>query len=360
MASSRHIAHSTAPADRGLSTRAYAGLPATVDTEKLSFDVTIATETPVRTYIANPHVTDPQSDKLYIEVDEVLTVAGFDASRTSRMPFLDSHNSYDGIGKILGRVDDVRAAGDAIVGTVVLRSAHAELMRDISEGFYGQVSAGFCVNSYEIIEREGDVPLARATSWTLHECSLVAVGADPNAMIRGARSFPAPTISYRNLQNSQEKSMSDLTALVETAEAAIAAADEAIAAVVEAEDEGAEAAIVERAKAIRARAETEEPAPVEDGERSEDEMTADEAKAEERALASARSVAKNYGLDAFVTDLVTVGARSAEIMKALRGEIAKRGATATTSTKPAPVKQRSSEPITIDTTAIYARRNKRQ
>src|SRR5690606_18489283 len=94
---------------------------------------------------------------------------------------------------------DVRSVGSEVHGTAVLNSRNADLISDINDGHYNQISAGYGVNSYEIEHRDGDVPLAYATSWTLYEASLVAVGADPNASVRSAaRTIPAPTITFRN------------------------------------------------------------------------------------------------------------------------------------------------------------------
>ncbi len=59
-----------------LSKRAHAGLPSTVDKASRSFEIVIATETPVRTWVADPRIVNPEvEDCSYIEGDEVLVAA---------------------------------------------------------------------------------------------------------------------------------------------------------------------------------------------------------------------------------------------------------------------------------------------
>ncbi|WP_152529612.1 hypothetical protein [Aliihoeflea sp. 2WW] len=67
--------------DVTMSTRAIAGAPTFVDAESCSFDIIIATETPVHTWIC-----DPADAEKVIEVDEILVAAGLDMSRSARMP----------------------------------------------------------------------------------------------------------------------------------------------------------------------------------------------------------------------------------------------------------------------------------
>lgn len=195
-----------------LSRRAHDGLSASVDRSTNSVPLVITTEHPVRTWIPNPAVVTmtaaeiEASDISWIEVDEVLLTTGMDYSRTFRMPLLDNHNTHSGIDSILGRVDNIRAEGGKIIGVGVFSDRHSWLVAEIERGFFGQISAGYCVHEYEIIEREHDVPLAIAVRWTLHETSVVPVGADPNATVRGERSFPLPSFRKRAADpNTQEK-----------------------------------------------------------------------------------------------------------------------------------------------------------
>lgn len=326
-----------------LRTRAFARVPASVDVDKKSFGIVISTETPVRTSIRNPDQPKIDAADAYIEVDEVLLASGLDFSRTVGMPLVDCHDTFSGVNTILGKVDDVRSVGTEVHGTAVLNSRNADLIADINDGHYNQISAGYGVNSYEIEHRDGDVPVAYATSWTLYEASLVAVGADPNASVRSAgRSIPTPTFSFRNkpkksatkAKNStrtrkrMEKRTMDETELVELVDAAEAAAeivDEAVAAVEAAIEELGDDApdeIVERARKLRkARAEDEEELLEEERKRGKREDTAEDEKKEEEEIRSARSMAKAYGLTKAVDDLIALNARSSELKSFMRAAV---------------------------------------
>jgi hypothetical protein len=326
-----------------LRTRAFARVPASVDVEHKSFGIVISTETPVRTSIRNPDQPKIDADDAYIEVDEVLLASGLDFSRTVGMPLVDCHDTFSGVNTILGKVDDVRSVGTEVHGTAVLNSRNADLIADIVDGHYNQISAGYGVNSYEIEHRDGDVPVAYATSWTLYEASLVAVGADPNASVRSAgRSIPTPTFSFRNKPISKakpkanstrtkrklEKRKMDETELVELVDAAEAAAeivDEAVAAVEAAIEELGDDApdeIVERARKLRkARAEDDEEPSEEERKRGKRDDTAEDEKKEEEEIRSIRSIAKSYGLTKAVDDLVALGTRSKDLKASIRSAI---------------------------------------
>lgn len=56
------------------------------------------------------------------------------------MPLNDCHDTYSGIAKILGKIDDVRVEGAAVVGRASLARKHAELLPDIIDGY----TTSFC------------------------------------------------------------------------------------------------------------------------------------------------------------------------------------------------------------------------
>ena len=369
-----------------LRTRAFTRVPASVDVDRKSFGIIISTETPVRTSIRNPAQPKADADDAYIEVDEILLASGLDFSRTVGMPLVDCHDTFSGVNTILGKVDDVRSVGSEVHGTAVLNSRNADLISDIHDGHYNQISAGYGVNSYEIEHRDGDVPLAYATSWTLYEASLVAVGADPNASVRSAatRSIPAPTISFRNkpkavkpkanstrkFKRMEKRTMdeSTLEELIVAAEDAVAAVEEAVVAVEDAVAElGDEAPeeLIERARKLRNEDEEQEQRKRkkrsddedEDKERKKRQDEEDEEK-EEQEIRSIRSVAKSYGLGQLVTDLAKMGTRSSKIREAVGNAIAARSATSDFGSKASDIepRKRSAAPV-LDTSAIYARRN---
>ncbi|MFT4163403.1 hypothetical protein [Shinella sp.] len=320
--------------------RSFAGKPTSVDVESRSFDAVITTETPVRRWVPNPRVRNPETeDCSWIEVDEVLVAAGIDLSRARGMPLLDCHDSYSGIDKILGKVDDVRIEAQTIVGRPSLAHRHADLLPDIIDGYLGNISAGYDYDIYddtELQDRPNDVPLLLVNRWLLTETSIVPVGADPNAFIRSAyaANFPPMPPKTRSAIKTQEKRM-DIEALVKAAEDAVASAEEAIGAAEDAIPEE----LVERIRALRAaRAEddtTDDPAVAVDpeekpaeGERAEgddDEPT----EAEKKEVEAVRSIAKAYGLTKLVDDLSGLRAKPVEIRSAVREAVMKRGLSST-------------------------------
>lgn len=355
-----------------LSTRSYERVPTSVDVASRSFEMIIATETPVRTIIKNPLQDNVEADDYFIEVDEVLLASGLDLSRAPGMPLVDTHATYEGLQKLLGKITNIRVEGTQVLGLGTLNSRNADLVGDIADGFYNQISAGFCVNAYELEYRDGDVPLAFATSWTLHEASLVPVGADPNASVRSLGERAAPKISIRNQKskrnqtkiNLESKPMDELDDLITAAEDAVTAAEEAVVAVEDAIAEAGDDAsdeTVERARKLRAK--REELAEDEDdkaaerkrGKREDDELT----KEEEDEIRSIRSIARSYGLQKSVDDLVKLGARAKEVKAAVRSAVMKKGMSTSTSSSDVTPQKRSAAAPVLDTAAIYARRNAR-
>jgi len=364
-----------------LRTRAFARVPASVDVDKKSFGIVISTETPVRTSIRNPDQPKLDAADAYIEVDEILLASGLDFSRTVGMPLVDCHDTFSGVNTILGKVDDVRSVGTEVHGTAVLNSRNADLITDIDDGHYNQISAGYGVNSYEIEHRDGDVPVAYATSWTLYEASLVAVGADPNASVRSAgRTIPTPTFSFRNkpkktaskaknftrTKQKLEKRTMDETELVELVDAAEAAAeivDEAVAAVEAAIEELGDSVpdeIVERARKLRkARAEDEEEPSDEERKRGKRDGDAEDEKKEEEEIRSIRAIAKSYGLTKAVDDLVALGTRSKELKASIRSAIMSKAVGSSGSRSDIEPRPARKEVKLTSARDIYAKLNKR-
>lgn len=350
-------------APRPGSVRAFAGAPTSVDEATRSFDIVITTEHPVRRCLPDPRQPVPIPDDMdasYIEVDEVLVAAGVDLSRAPRMPLIDCHDTYSGIEKILGRIDDVRVEGDAVVGRASLARKHASLLADIADGYFGQISAGYDYDlrrDTELVEREGDVPLLLVKRWLLTEGSLVPVGADPNSFIRSLHgSAPSPTIRSAESTKHQETKIMDIEEIVAAAEAAVAAAEEAIGAA----EDAVPADLVERIRALRgARAEDDTIAATEeantDGARAEGE---DKPVADDAEVEAVRSIAKGYGLEKVVTDMRALGARAADIKSAVAKTIAERGApTADVAVTVKPAVR--SAVAAFDPSAVFAARNKR-
>lgn len=324
---------------REISTRSYSRAPQSVDVATRTFGMIASTETPVRT-----HILDPRTD-VYVEADEVLKSDGLDLSRAAGMPLVDTHNTWGSITNILGRVFNVRVEDGVVVADAQLNSRNADLITDIAEGHYAQVSVGYTVDpaDYEIQDRPGNVPLAIAKRWRLDEVSLVPLGADPNASVRSR--------GGRN-QNKRENAMDDLEKLIDAAEEALAAVEEAV----EAAGDEIDDALAERARKLRATDDEEKDDERKRGKREDKDETEEEEKEEVRSL---RSVAREYGPEAskLVADLVKIRSGSAAIRSALGAFIAARASAGVTSAVE-PQKARASSDV-IDTRSIYERRNGR-
>jgi len=311
--------------------RAFAGGPTSVDIASRSFDVVISTPTPVVSWVPHPTKSNFETQEfVMVEVDEVLVPAGVDLQRAFRMPFLDCHDDYSGIDKILGKIENIHIEGEAVIGRATLTRKRADLMEDIAEGFYGQISARFeydIRSDAEFVEREGQRPLVLVNRWTLLEASAVGIGADPNSYIRSLGGKPAAPQAARSLPTStpENKKMNELETLV-------TAAEDAVAAVVAATDEGATEEVVARAKALRKlraedatvdpAAKTEDtPAPA-DAARAEGE-DAPLTPADEKEIEAARSIARELGGNALksLDQMAKLRSRPAAIRKFLRSLI---------------------------------------
>lgn len=100
---------------------------------------------------------------------------------------LNSHNQYD-IGAILGTVEEARIDNGQLVGRI--RFADTEAGREaetmVASGDARGLSVGYRVTSWRLSQVENDIEIWRAEAWELLEVSLVAVPADPAAMVRSA------------------------------------------------------------------------------------------------------------------------------------------------------------------------------
>ncbi|UFS81555.1 MULTISPECIES: hypothetical protein [Rhizobium] len=322
------IRKSTTPdhrSERPFSMRAFAGQPTSVDVATRSFDAVVTTETPVTQWIEDPRVVPlPGKCPPIIAVGEILLTDGIDLSRARGMPFVDCHQTYGGINAILGKVTDIRAEGQSIVSRITLATRHSDLIGDIAEGFYSQISAGYYYDlaDAEFVEQpDGAMPILLVKKWVLTEVSNVAVAADPNAFIRSFQNSAVPgAIRLRTAAPQDQETTMDIEEVVAAAEAAVTAAEEAISAAEDAVPEE----LVERIKALRAvRAdETTDAEKIDDSGSADDAAAAD---AEKKDAEAVRSIAKTYGLTKLIDDMRSLGAKPAELKEALKRSIAQRG-----------------------------------
>ncbi|MDX0165773.1 hypothetical protein GOC43_28750 [Sinorhizobium meliloti] len=339
---------------RALSSADFSSVPVSVNSETGTFQVVMITGTPVRRMIE-----DPCNPGQKILVDEVIVPEGVDLSRAQGMPLIDGHRTDAGIGAILGKVDNVRLEDGKIVGDAMFASDHEHLLKDVQRGFYRQGSICADIEEVEWVERPDDVPLVLITRSLATDYSLVAVGADPNSIIRSVTNTSPPKVTVRAADPattpSQEKTM-DLEEIVAAAEAALAAADAAVAA------KGTANELVERVRSLRtARAAEDEAAKAKEEaapavERAADDTETDEDKAETETI---RTVARSYGLGKLVDDMLVLRSKPADLRKAVRSAIAERGAT-TTHTQVVVKPQVERAAASFDPTAVYAARSNKQ
>lgn len=340
---------------RALSSVDVSSVPVSVNAETGSFQVIMITATPVRRTIE-----DPRNPGQQIVVDEVIVPEGVDLSRAQGMPLIDGHRTGDGIGAILGKIDNVRLEDGKIVGDAMFASDHEHLLKDVQRGFYRQGSIAADILEVEWIDRPDDVPLVLITRSLATDYSLVAVGADPNSIIRSADTKSPPKVTVRAADpatTSLQETLMEIEEIVAAAEAAIAAADAAVAA------EGTADELVERVRSLRtARAAEDEGAAKADDEKTDaveraadDEAETAEDKAETETI---RTVARSYGLGKLVDDLIVLRSKPADLRKAVRSAIAERGAASTdTQVVVKPQVERAIDKF--DPSAVFTARNKR-
>lgn len=107
----------------------------------------------------------------------------------SGAPFLDVHNQYE-LRAVLAVVE--RAWLDGGEGHALVRFSKREdadiVFKDVIDGILRNVSVGYAVHRYEVIEAEDDkLPTYRAVDWEPLELSLVPIGFDDGAKIRSAK-----------------------------------------------------------------------------------------------------------------------------------------------------------------------------
>ena len=151
--------------------------PETLDKANRSIEVVLATDTPVERI-------DPETGEPF---EEVLDMRGVDLSRlrAGGAPLLTVHRALEQdnqIGVVLG--DTVRVEGNQVIARVRFSRRPAvdeHIWPDIEDGIARQYSAGYKVHEWEVVGRR-----RIARRWTIHEASLVPLGADANALARGA------------------------------------------------------------------------------------------------------------------------------------------------------------------------------
>lgn len=158
----------------------------TVDEKNRSVEAVVTTESPV-----------PMFDwERYEIVPEVLLMKG--AQYPKQVPFLNAHSRFS-VDDQLGSARELRTEGDKMLGRMFFATASQKEFDKVREGHVTDVSAGYQNlvvvhvprGQKQVIEgREFTGPVNVVTKWKLREVSLVPIGADEQAKLRGLQSFP--------------------------------------------------------------------------------------------------------------------------------------------------------------------------
>ena len=157
---------------------------ATIDEKGRTVEARIATEQAVPMF-------DWQRGEV---VPEVLLASGVKLpGRGGQVPFLNAHARYS-VDSQLGSARDLATADDEVRGVLHFSAAAESAWTKVREGHITDVSAGYQVlertyiprgETAMIAGREFSGPVNVVTSWKLREVSLVPIGADDQAKLRG-------------------------------------------------------------------------------------------------------------------------------------------------------------------------------
>src|SRR5512144_2187506 len=146
-----------------------------------------------------------------------------DLSRlNSGAPLLNTHGAFDLAG-VIGVVERawITKAGDSYEGRAQVRFSARDdvepLWQDVRAGIIRNVSVGYVVRAYEVIEQDGEVPVWRAIDWQPLELSAVPVGADGGAGFRQSKGLTPcrligaqRTPSINRAQDAQQSESKDM------------------------------------------------------------------------------------------------------------------------------------------------------
>jgi hypothetical protein len=107
----------------------------------------------------------------------------------SGAPLLNAHSAYN-LGDVIGVVE--RAWIENGQGIATVRFSQREeadaIFRDVKDGILRNISVGYAVHRYEVVEEEDDkLPTYRAVDWEPMELSIVPIGFDDGAKVRSAK-----------------------------------------------------------------------------------------------------------------------------------------------------------------------------
>ncbi len=152
--------------------------PATLDAEKRTVQLTWTTGARVKRGFWEPYIEELSLDPKHVRMGRL---------QSGSAPLLNSHNS-DTINDVIGVVESAELKGKR--GTAVVRfdsgADGQEAFRKVSEGILRNVSVGYRVHKLVKVEETSDkIPIFRAEDWEPFELSMVPIGADAGAGVRG-------------------------------------------------------------------------------------------------------------------------------------------------------------------------------
>lgn len=157
-------------------------LPATIDADNRTVEVTFGTEAHVLRY-------DWKNERyFYEELGYREGEVRMKRLTSGAAPVLDNHDSYGGARSTLGVVENAQLNGDT--GTATLRfSKRADvepIYQDVLDGIIRTVSVGYRTYKLKDTGRTGEngFPVLRAIDWEPMEISLAPIAADPDSRIR--------------------------------------------------------------------------------------------------------------------------------------------------------------------------------
>lgn len=169
-----------------------------------SIEALIATETPVNEF-------DYERGEM---VHRVLLTQGA-ILPTKQVPFLDSHNRFS-VQHVIGSGRGLKKTDEGVLGRLFFSSTAEDEFTKVREGHVTDVSAGFVVHEethipagqrQKIKGREFEGPVNVATKWELREVSLVPIGADDQAKMRGLDPNNLPTPKRGFVMNEQLRAL---------------------------------------------------------------------------------------------------------------------------------------------------------
>lgn len=147
--------------------------PATFNADARTVEAVIATGEPVRR-------RDERGEYL-----EILEISGADIDALRGASVLDAHQQHNGIGAVIGTVEDAWRADSQLMARLRLSSRPelAGIVADIRDGVIANLSVGYEVAEWRTGEANGQ-RTRTAVKWKPREVSFVAVGADYRARTR--------------------------------------------------------------------------------------------------------------------------------------------------------------------------------